>query len=259
VNLNNINNLIPEGVSAGIYKITAPDGHYYIGSSVDLRKRIRNHFNDLKNNRHHTPIFQNKYNSHPDWVWVIELLVQVVLVDDWLLPIEQELLNIHFGTTYCMNCNPVASKPPSAWGKVCTLQTRTKISAALRGRIYSPETRAKMSAAQKGTFKPWITTAFKGRIPWNKGISPTVESRTKMSVAKKGKPNTALAGRGVKYRFYHKVYGLHLSTVCELEKVYTELNNPNLYKLVKGKTKQYKGWSVLTHTDNLSIVSEAQA
>lgn len=56
-------------------------------------------------------------------------------------------------------------------GHVTSPETCAKISAAKMGHVASPETLAKMSAAQMG------------RLAWNKGISPSNETRAKLSVA----------------------------------------------------------------------------
>ena len=209
---NNINYLIPEGVSIGVYKITAPDGHYYIGSSSNLHKRITRHFKDLVNNKHHTRWFQRIYNAHPSWVWTVELLQEVVLANDWLLLIEQEYLDVHYNTIKCMNANPYAFKPPSGLGKHHSIKTRNKIGAALRG-----------------------------RIPWNKNkICPSI------SATLTGKPGR---NKGKKYIFTHTVYGTHhITGLPNIIKMFPELklNATSFRFLLKNKTKQlnYKGWRV---------------
>lgn len=184
--MDNVNNLIPEGVRMGIYKIIAPDGYYYIGSSKNVPIRIKSHFNDLKNNRHHTRLLQRKFNAHPEWTWSVELIEQIEQ-EDKLLSIEQKYLDIHCGLQLCVNCNPIAAKPPSRKGKPnprkgvpnfkargrpsprkgvpnlkargrpsfkkgksLSLETRAKISAAKAGHIVTVEQRVKQSAAMSG-------------------------------------------------------------------------------------------------------------
>jgi len=62
----------------------------------------------------------------------------------------------------------------ASWGKSPTPGTRARISASLRGRIFSPEHRAKLSAAMKGVQN------FLGK-------KHSSQTRAKMSVAQKGK------------------------------------------------------------------------
>ena len=50
---------------SGIYKITCLlNGVCYIGQSVDLTRRVRQHKTDLKNNRHHNKYLQNLFNKY---------------------------------------------------------------------------------------------------------------------------------------------------------------------------------------------------
>jgi len=52
-------------LSAGIYKIlNLKDGKFYIGSSLDLERRQKEHFDDLRKNIHHNVYLQNAYNKH---------------------------------------------------------------------------------------------------------------------------------------------------------------------------------------------------
>ena len=63
-------------MKSGIYKITNKiNGKIYIGSSVDLKRRINEHFWELKNNRHpniHLQYAYNKYGRNNFEVEVIE-------------------------------------------------------------------------------------------------------------------------------------------------------------------------------------------
>lgn len=48
-----------------IYKIECTDnGKVYIGQTCDLQRRKREHFNDLKNNKHHSILLQRAYNKY---------------------------------------------------------------------------------------------------------------------------------------------------------------------------------------------------
>ena len=50
---------------AGIYKFTClEDGKIYIGSSIELHTRKRNHLTDLRNGNHINHHFQNAYNKY---------------------------------------------------------------------------------------------------------------------------------------------------------------------------------------------------
>lgn len=59
----------------GIYLLTFTNGDTYIGRSSNIRKRIYNHSDALKNNRHKNKMMQNIYNKHGEFTW--ELLESV--------------------------------------------------------------------------------------------------------------------------------------------------------------------------------------
>jgi hypothetical protein len=145
---NNIKYLIPEGVSIGIYKITAPDGHYYIGSANNFKKRLKSHIYKLETNTHENNVLQNKYNAHPDWLWKYELVEQVNNVKD-VKVFEQKHLDLHFGSKLCINLNPNANKPPSWKGKKQSQESNEKRRRKLKGRVITDEWRRNISIAQK--------------------------------------------------------------------------------------------------------------
>jgi hypothetical protein len=48
----------------GIYVITSPSGKFYVGSSINVRRRFSSHRSDLKHGRHHCPSLQAAANKH---------------------------------------------------------------------------------------------------------------------------------------------------------------------------------------------------
>lgn len=58
-----------------VYKIVnSVTGDFYIGSSVDFGFRKWSHLNDLRLNKHHSPILQNSYNKHGEDKFKFEIL-----------------------------------------------------------------------------------------------------------------------------------------------------------------------------------------
>jgi len=187
--MENINNMIPNDIRMGIYKITAPDGYYYIGSSSNFIRRFKGHFYDLKHNTHHTQLFQRKYNAHPNWIWVCELLEQVTN-ENILLEAEQRHLDQNINSVLCMNPNPVAGRPPSQKGKKRSVQQCKAMSLARKGKLrgpLAPEDKirigTKISASLKGRKRPNISIALKNRIR-------KPETFAKISAALKGRKLT---------------------------------------------------------------------
>jgi group I intron endonuclease len=61
---------------SGIYKIlTTNNKCFYIGSSLSLRKRMKDHRNLLKNDKHNSSYMQNVYNTHGKNVFKVEFLL----------------------------------------------------------------------------------------------------------------------------------------------------------------------------------------
>lgn len=59
-------------MKSGVYSISI-NGKKYIGSSIDINKRIKYHISRLKNNKHYNKHLQNAYNLHQNGV-VVEIL-----------------------------------------------------------------------------------------------------------------------------------------------------------------------------------------
>ena len=69
----------------GIYKITnATNGKCYIGQTVNFRKRKRNHFNYLRNNKHHNTYLQRAFNKYGEKNFDIQFLesCSIDMLDD---------------------------------------------------------------------------------------------------------------------------------------------------------------------------------
>lgn len=62
-------------MKSGVYKITCiPTGRFYIGCSVDLKKRTRKHILQLRDGRHDNPILQRAFRKYGEGAFVVEYL-----------------------------------------------------------------------------------------------------------------------------------------------------------------------------------------
>lgn len=191
--------------SPGIYKIYFLDPNLiYIGSSVNLRKRRRDHLYDLRKGIHRNSHLQRAYVKYGNENFHFEIVEHVERRED-LIHREQYYLDL-LAPYY--NINPTANVPP-----VPSPERRQRISQMNKGRRMSLEARAKMSKAKKG--KPNGRKGLKlseahraklrgkkrseeanaknrafhlGRPPGNKGKPMSMEQRQKLSEIKKGKP-----------------------------------------------------------------------
>ena len=144
--------------SSGIYKIELGNGYFYIGSSVNLKRRKVVHKTDLRSLRHSNQKMQNCWNKYGIFEFIV---LEECEISDLLLR-EQQLIDKHFSDPKNVNLAPKAGSPlgvvhsadsranMSAAAQNRSDEHRAKISAAQIGRICSAETKNKMSVAHKG-------------------------------------------------------------------------------------------------------------
>lgn len=164
----------------GIYKITAPDGYYYIGSTINFSRRLKKHFNSLVKNCHPNARMQNKFNKYPEG-WIFEIIQPTTREE--LHIVEQLFLNKHCEDPLCMNlCKSVTApmynrkhtqiardKIKNAnlgktgyWkGKTKSETSKQKASDKLKGVPRSESVKNKISASRKGYKEPLDVIAAK--------------------------------------------------------------------------------------------------
>ena len=167
---------------SGIYRIELGNGHFYIGSAIDIDKRKRDHRNDLKRGIHPNRIVQHCWNKYG----VFEFTVLEECVKDGLIVREQFYLDQHCDNPKNVNLVSIAG---SNLGLKHSAETRAKISAAKKGHKHSAESRAKMSAAHKGV--PLSAEHRAKMSAARKGVPKWAEHCAKLSAAKKGVPLSA--------------------------------------------------------------------
>lgn len=117
----------------GVYKITnIKNNKLYIGSSINIRKRWREHRKDLNNNIHHSVYLQRSWNRHGSDSFVFEI---IELVNNKKLVISREqfwLDNLKpFERDRGYNMYNVANSP---LGYKHSQETRLKLSIARKGK-----------------------------------------------------------------------------------------------------------------------------
>lgn len=135
---------------AGIYTITRRDtGTQYLGSAIDIGRRLRKHRGDLDAGRHHSPRLQNEWKAHGPEVFDFSV-VELVFDAATLLEREQAYLD------WLDPGYNTARTAGSCLGVKRSVETRAKISAALKGNQngrgvkMSPDRRAALSARLMG-------------------------------------------------------------------------------------------------------------
>lgn len=141
---------------AGIYKIKNKiNGKIYIGSSLNLKSRIRQHKTDLKCKRHSNSYLQNSVNKYGLENFKFEVLEIIFLSNreelNCILKTEEAFyIELYKSDNTNFGYNIMSAKEGRL---VCAESTKKKLSEYIR----TPETRQKISEAGKG------------RAAWNKG------------------------------------------------------------------------------------------
>ena len=141
-----------------IYKIrNVVNDHYYVGSTVDSRKRFWAHRKALRLGNHDCVHLQRAWNKYGEDCFKFEVL-ETHSSKDELYPAEQKWLDEHFGKDYCYNVAAHADSPM---------------------RDASPEFRAKHAQTMRDYYA-------ENPHP-REGLKHTDESKAQMSETRKGK------------------------------------------------------------------------
>lgn len=140
-------------MAACIYIIVNKNtGKFYLGRSINHKKRWADHKKTLRGNRHRNPRLQNSWNFHGEGAFDFVMLFEAP--KETLKELEGTLLKALWGLGILYNIN----KDPTGFEEGNKLgcfkrsdETKAKMSAASLGRVFSPEHRQRISAARKGT------------------------------------------------------------------------------------------------------------
>ena len=195
-----------------IYLIESPSGKAYVGQTrmADPAKRLKQHL--FPSNRCHA--LRNALNKYGG-VWengtIKNFVVSMYFCPDDQLDAHEELMIESLGTLvpdgYNLKTGGKAGRHTeetkrkiSEWSKTMSEASRAaylaKMSEGQRGRVHSVETRAKKSAALKGRPKPPMSAEARAQLSAKrsaaqKGKVYSAETRAKISAAQKGKVHSA--------------------------------------------------------------------
>jgi group I intron endonuclease len=170
-----------------IYKIrNVVNEHYYIGSTVDSRKRFWEHRKDLRLGKHVCVRLQRAWNKYGEDCFKFEIVEQLNSREE-LYPTEQRWLNDHHGTEYCYNVAAHADAPMRDASPEMRARLAEKTKAWLereghprQGEKHLPETLSLISKNRKGK------AAGPDHYRYGKTVSPEV--RAKIGATQRGKP-----------------------------------------------------------------------
>lgn len=154
----------------GIYKITNMiNGKVYIGQSINIKARWKDHVNTLNRKDSHSVLLQRAWNKYGEESFSFEILE--LCTEDMLDEVEIKYIDLYDAHNNGYNIEPGGNK-----NKHLSEETKQKIGDANRGRRHTKESKIKMSKSRTGE-----NNGMYGR-------THSIESRRKMSEAKKGKP-----------------------------------------------------------------------
>lgn len=143
----------------GVYAIVnLLDGKQYVGSSKDLRRRWRDHLNELRSNKHPNHHLQCAFHKYGADAFDFRIL-QEIANEDELVSVEQHWMNV----TRCYEREHGYNIDPAADRSVVSPETAAKISERIRGCVRSEETRAKIRAANNSVHPSTIWNIIKGK------------------------------------------------------------------------------------------------
>lgn len=130
----------------GVYAIINASAHRaYVGSSIDVFKRLSTHKRELKRNKHHCVHLQRAWNKYGEeaFYWDVFDLGKSTVP---LVEREQVFIDMFWDSKNLYNTCRVAG---SCLGIKQSQSTKDKRAEKLRGSTRSPEQKARISAARK--------------------------------------------------------------------------------------------------------------
>lgn len=195
-------------MSSGIYEVRVNNRVYY-GRSINLERRNRRHFYELKKGNHANTVLQRSFNKHRDYNFKTLVLTESI---DLQIELEQYLLD----TLPCCNLSP-NSKSGNLPGEKHLLY----------GKNLSEDTKEKISSKLRGELHPFFGKKHKD------------STKKLISERNKGEKNGRYSG--LKYKFYHEDYGEIICTSLAL-RINFELSKSGISGIVTGSRKTHKGW-----------------
>lgn len=223
----------------GIYYIqNKSNKKYYIGSSINIEKRITEHKNSLKAKTHCNIYLQRAYNKYREKGFTFKLLERTMKKS--MIKREQYWMDYYksYKPKNGYNINPIANGSP-----MLNPETAEKVSKALKGRGKGrklPESTIKKMRGRKTTEE---TKKKKAIARQNMSMAKKEEIRKKISEGNKGKvvseesrKKMSKAKKGIKFSKEHR------KNMSESHKGYklSEETKRKISKANKGKLLGYK-------------------
>ena len=161
----------------GIYKIVCSvDSKVYVGRSVDIEKRFREHRTSLRSNRHSNSYLQRAWNLYGEANFVFSLIEECIVEDT---PQREAYWQQYYGIGDSEKCYNLLLEDGTGSFRIHE-ETKRKMSASSKGKPKSDEHRRNVARAVSEY------AAIHGGV--RKGMPVTEEQRKKISETLKGRP-----------------------------------------------------------------------
>lgn len=164
----------------GIYKIQDCSGKLYIGSSVQIEKRLMQHKYALRRNSHKNPILQASFNKYGETYFTFDIVEETLLAD--LYVTEQKHLDTLFNTfpiDMIYNVCRLVDTPPMISKKYHSEESKRKMSTSAKNRKSTSRVNSSVQHALVG--RKQTEEHIKNRSLANTGKTRTEETKKKMS------------------------------------------------------------------------------
>lgn len=185
-----------------IYKIiNTVNGKFYVGSSIDTRRRFWNHKRLLRNGSHHCCHLQSSWNKHGEDAFEF-VVIEEIPDDQCLVEAENIWLREHFGHPHCFNTGRRADAPMRGltgeaspfYGRKADEGKKRRISDTVRGLYNNPDYQPRLGKTHSEESREKISAQIRKAVSEGRAgcFIPSEETRKKMSDALKG--NTCALG-----------------------------------------------------------------
>lgn len=191
--------------NSGVYRLlNISTGKFYIGSSVNFKKRVLTHFRLLADNRHKNPRLQNAFNKYGREAFIFEIIEEVTDREK-IISREQHFLdtlkpcdeNIGFNILPLAGAKP--NRKPKEHQTKHTDEFKRRMSEERRGqnnpffgKVHTPENLASMSKKNSGPGNAFFGKTHSDEFRKmssliHRGKTLSMEHRKKLSEAGKGR------------------------------------------------------------------------
>ncbi len=201
---------------SGIYAlVNKVNGHFYIGSAINLATRKIRHISPLRKGKHFNRHLQRAYDKYGEDAFDYVILVYCEPI--FLLQYEQFFIDtLH--PEY--NLSPVAG---SRLGVPVSDETRRKLSESHKGKLLTEEHKNKIKEASKGHIlseesRNKISVRFKGKLLPEEHRKKLSESHKGKVLSEEQKKKIGQASKGNTYRLGHLLSEEHRQKLHESNK-----------------------------------------